>query len=219
MDQQNPSMEEGARDLVREANHRIANQLTLLSGMIQLQIDGLKKGPDHLPREYAGELLRNAAARIVAIGNLHRHLASSPDLLVELGPFLASTRMEVLASLSCEDSVRVIENLSADCSVSRDQASVLSLVMSEVIVNALKYGRRPGQPVTIHLSAVRVDDHIVVEIGDDGNGLPDGFDESVHGRVGFRLIRNLLHKIGARLEILSGPQGLRFRISLSPAQA
>lgn len=182
--------------------------------MIQLQIDGLKRGPALLPREHAGDLLRNAAARITAIGNLHRHLASASDATIELAPFLASTRMELLASLLSEDNVRVTENLSAGCRVTREQASVLSLVMSEVIVNALKYAHADGQPVAIALSCNASHDRILVEIGDDGPGLPDGFDEARQGGVGFKLIRSLVAKIGADLELHSSPQGLHYRISL-----
>ncbi len=199
-------------ELVRESNHRIANQLTLLVGMIQLRIDGLKRGPDQLSREEAMELLRNAASRIVAIGHLHRHLALSGHMQIELGPFLSSTRAELLASLSAEDRVRVSENLLPDCRVTGEQASVLALVMNEIIINALKYAHPDGLPVAIALSCEAVEGGIVVKIADDGIGLPDGFDERRHGGVGFKLIRSLIGKIGAALDLQSGPLGLCFRI-------
>jgi two-component sensor histidine kinase len=206
-----------AQDLVREANHRIANQLALLTGMIQIQIDGLKRGPDLLSRQHVSDLLRNAAGRIVAIGHLHRRLASTSNEQLDLGPFLASSCLELRASLTSDDRVRVTENLSADCHVTAEQASVLCLVMNEVLVNALKYAHPDGSPIAMCLSCGPDGGQIIVEIADDGVGLPEGFDEERDGGVGFKLIRNLLLKIGAALDLLSSPQGLSFRITLPPA--
>lgn len=203
-----------AQDLVREANHRIANQLALLTGMIQIQIDGLKRGPDHLSRQHVSDLLRNAAGRIVAIGHLHRRLASSSGEHIDLGPFLASSCAELLASLATDGQVRLTEDLSAGYRATAEQASVLCLVMNEVLVNALKYAHPDGLPIAMRLSCVLADGHVVVEMADDGVGLPDGFDEERDGSVGFKLIRNLLRKIGAALDLQSSPQGLCFRITL-----
>lgn len=206
-----------APDLVREANHRISNHLTLLTAMIQLQIDRLKRGPDQISREDAVGLLRKTAARVVAIGNLHRHFALSSDALIELGPFLSDTRAELLASLSMEDQIRVTENLSPHCRVTGEEASVLSLVMNEVIINALKYAHPDGLPVAVALSCEMAPDGILVEFADDGVGLPDGFDEAVDGGVGFKLIRSLLAKIGAVLDLQSSRLGLCFRILVPKA--
>lgn len=207
-----------AEDRIREANHRIANQLSLLTGMIQLQIDSLTHGPDHLPREMVRDLLRTAAARIVAIGHLNRQLSSASGSLIDLCPFLSSTRDELVASLAAQNRVRIRENLGPDCRVTGEQASVLCLVMNEIIVNALKYARPGGETVCLTLNCSAEAGTIAVELSDDGIGLPADFDETRHGRVGFKLIRNLAHQIGAELSLDSNEQGLAFRIAL-PASA
>lgn len=206
-----------AQDLVQEANHRIANQLALLTGMLQIQIDSLKRRPEPLSRQHVSDLLRNTAGRIVAIGHLHRRLASSSDEQLDLGSFLASSCGELLASLATDNTVRVRENLSGGCHVTAEQASVLCLVMNEVLVNALKYAHPDGSQLNMHLSCAAAAGYTVVEMADDGVGLPQGFDEARDGGVGFKLIHNLLRKIGATLDLQSSPQGLCFRISLPGA--
>ena len=199
-------------DRVREANHRIANQLSLLTGMIQLQIDGLAHGPQSLPRETVRDLLRNTAARIVAIGNLNRQLSSANGALIDLCPFLSATRDELIASLAAGGRLKVSQALGPGCHVSGEQASVLCLVMNEIIVNAMKYARPSGELVSLRLVCTGESEHIVVEFSDDGVGLPPDFDETAHGRVGFKLIRNLVRQIGAELHLKTGGQGLGFRI-------
>lgn len=217
MDRPELAANEARADLVREANHRIANQLALLTGMIQIQIDSLKRGPEQLSRQHVIDLLRHAAGRIVAVGHLHRRLASSSSEHLDLGPFLASSCTELMALLAMDDRLRVTENLSEGCRATAEQASVLCLVMNEVLVNALKYAHPDGSLLNMRLSCEAAAGHTVVEIADDGVGLPEGFDEERDGGVGFKLIRNLLRNIGATLDLQSSPQGLGFRITLPPA--
>ena len=205
-----------AQELVREANHRIANHLTLLTAMIQLQIDGLKTGPELLTRRQASDHLRAAVARIVSIGNLHRRLSALPEESIDLAEFLSGSRTELLTSLAVGNRIHVEERLSSGCAVTAEQASIVSLVIGEIIVNALKYAHPTGGPVFLRLSCARARRNIVVEIADDGVGLPEGFDEKRDGGVGFKLMRNLLRKIGARLTYKSSPQGLAFRITVPP---
>jgi len=213
-----PSAEDrrSATELVREANHRVANHLTLLTATIQLQLDALKKGPEQVSRQAACDHLRAAIARIVAIGNLHRRLSGFAGSSIDLGQFLSETRSELLASLSAVDRTRVEERISKGCAVTAEQASIVCLVVGEVIVNALKYAHPPDVPVLIRLACRRLKRGVVVEIGDDGSGLPDGFDEERDGGVGFRLMRSLLHKIGAELDYESSPSGLKFKFTVPP---
>ena len=63
---------------------------------------------------------------------------------------------------------------------------------------------------------VAPDGSVVLEIGDDGVGLPEGFDHARDAGVGLKLIRSLVEKIGATVEIESDDLGLRFRIVLPP---
>ena len=208
-----------AEELVREANHRIANHLTLLSSMIQIQIDAMKSGAEMMTREAAANQLRAAIFRIVAIAGLHRRLTGAPGDLIDLGEFLSGTCAELLPSLGVGDRLRIEEDLAPGCAATAEQASTLSLMLGEIVVNALKYARPAGHPVVVRLSCVRAGDAVVVEIGDDGVGLPEGFDEARDGGVGFRLMRSLVQKIGARLDYRSGQQGLAFRIAVPAVSA
>src|SRR5689334_16281321 len=58
--------------LLKEANHRIANQLTLLASMIQIQARTVAKGPEVLSRDAVKMLLDQSQSRIAAMGKLHR---------------------------------------------------------------------------------------------------------------------------------------------------
>ncbi len=66
-------------DLLREADHRIANHLSLLAGMVQAQAGAVGRGPASLTRDEVRGLLQAAAGKIVSVGHLHRRLAYQPN--------------------------------------------------------------------------------------------------------------------------------------------
>src|ERR1700761_2323308 len=69
-------------DLLREANHRISNHLSLLAGMLQMQAGAVAKGPQTLTRDEVRAILQEAAGKIVGVGTLHRRLAQQPGKAV-----------------------------------------------------------------------------------------------------------------------------------------
>src|ERR1700691_4176879 len=102
--------------------------------------------------------------------------------------------------------------------VNADQASGLTLVMSEIVMNAVKYAHPTGIPVEISIACTTArDGGVMLVVADDGVGLPEGFDERRDAGVGLKVIRSLLQKIGARLDMESDDLGLSFRIALPPA--
>lgn len=208
-----------ADDLIRESNHRIANQLSLLVAMIHSQKAALKRGPALVSREAAIGMLTEMAARIVALSHLHRRLVNVADREdVDLPDLLIESCVELSKTLALGERVRFRHALDAKCPVSAEQASVLSLIVSEIVMNAVKYAHPTGLPVEVTVAcSVTREGRTCLEISDDGVGLPEGFDENENGGVGFKIIRSLTAKVGADLTIRSDDLGLSFSIMLPPS--
>jgi two-component sensor histidine kinase len=98
-----------AMDLAAEANHRIANSLTLLVSMVRMQASAIAKNPAGLSSAHARLLLDGIAARISTIGQLHRLLSHAPrDGMVNLRSHLHEVTDALVAALSSpEQMVRV----------------------------------------------------------------------------------------------------------------
>jgi two-component sensor histidine kinase len=56
----------------------------------------------------------------------------------------------------------------------------------------------------------------VIEIDDDGVGLPEGFDPTMGSRTGLRLMRALAEQLGGRLDFEQGLIGLSVRLEVPP---
>jgi two-component sensor histidine kinase len=94
----------------------------------------------------------------------------------------------------------------------------LTLIVCEILTNAMKYAHPTGIAVVMTVSCEsRSDGTLVLSISDDGVGLPEGFDPSKDGGVGFKIIRTLASEIGAKLDIASDNLGVTFRIAVSQA--
>lgn len=201
-------------DSAKESNHRIANHLSLLASMVQIQISDVAKGPEHMSREDARSLLQQTASKIVSIGNLHRRLADHPYTdEIDVGDYLIESIKALVSSLSLESKMAVTHKLGRSCRVKAEDAQCLGLIVSEVLINAVKHAHPTGMKVQINLVCDHVSDgRVMVEIGDDGVGLPENFQSCRDGGVGFHLIRALADKLGADLTVESDSLGLTFRL-------
>jgi len=124
--------------------------------------------------------------------------------LVEVGKLLASGNR---LSFSVK--------LQSDILIDPAQAATLDYVIREIVTNAYRYAHPEGTPVEITMSCARgPEGTILLDVGDDGVGLPPGFDEWRDAGAGIVSMRAKLEKIGAALTITSDDLGLRFQIEL-----
>ena len=209
-----------ATDMVAEANHRIANSLTLLVSMVRMQSVSVKKKQQVLTNTDVRLLLDGIAARINTISQLHRILSrAGADGAISLRPHLEEVTAALVAALSSpEQQVRAMHS-GDDCLVMMRHVQPIVLILCEVFINAMKYAHPAGVPLVMLVDcSVSGDGRLVLAISDDGVGLPEGFDPLRSGGLGFRVMRSLAAEIGAELQIQSTHLGLTFRLSL-PAGA
>jgi two-component sensor histidine kinase len=212
---------EAAVDLAAEAHHRVANSLTLLVSLVRMQAQSLAKSSVPFSSAEARLLLEGIAARITTVSQLHRLLAHVPQGSegVDFGPHLKEvchTLVEIVSSP--QQPVSLIETAD-NCRVATHQVQPLTMIVCEILINALKYSHPAGVPVRLTVDCHRDSEGaLIIEAGDDGVGLPEDFDTARGGGLGFKVIRSLCGQIGAHLQIDSSELGLRFRIRLpSPA--
>src|ERR1700743_3505732 len=131
--------------LIDEVNHRVANHLTLLANLIQAQASAVAKGPDHFAREDVHVMLREVAGKVVGIGQLHRKLATMPPgETIDLGDFLIESSQALIKSLVPEGRVGIVHRLDAHCPAKAEQVQTVSLIVGEIMMNALKHAHPAG---------------------------------------------------------------------------
>ncbi|HEY1631029.1 MAG TPA: sensor histidine kinase [Rhizomicrobium sp.] len=205
-------------DLVAESNHRIANHLSLLVGMVQLQASYVAKGPETFTKTEVRGMLQETAGKIISIGNFHRRMAQRPAMeCCDLGTRIIEYTKELIHSLALGAKLSLVERIGRGCDVTPEQAQTAMLVVGEIVMNAIKHAHPTGLPVAIAVTCERNHDGSVsLEVADDGIGLPENFDPMTSTGLGMRLIRSLCNKLDAGLEIESDSLGLTFRMRIPP---
>ena len=204
------------QDIAREANHRIANSLTLLIGLVRMQASSVAKRQEPMTNAEFRLMLEGVAARIGTIGQLHRLLSNvTGDGVTNLKPQLREVLDTLVAALSSPEQSVSVNLTGEDCLVLVRHVQPIILIVCEAFLNAMKYAHPSGVPLVMEVDCAPViDGRLALTISDDGVGLPDGFDPRNSQGLGFRVIRSLAGEIGARLDIDSTPLGLRFRLVL-----
>ena len=201
-----------------EANHHIANNLAPIVGLIRRQT-GKRPQESVLPAEEVRGSLQDFSLRVDAVGRLHRLLARGNELLttVDLPTYLREIADAAICSLASEKQTEILLDLEPERPMSARQATAVGLVIGEAITNALKYSHPTGVPGKIGIVTRRnTDCGLIIEVADDGVGLPEGFDPYATKSTGMALMRELAEQLSARLEFEQPPIGLCVRLELPP---
>ena len=209
-----PSKTPSPELLSAEADHRIANSLTMIAGLVRLQRKGLPNDRLMTAHEVRG-LLDEISARIETVGHLHKLLASAERRgAVNLAEYLREIAEITLSSLSGGEHASLSLALEAGCTMPARQAVAAGLIASEALTNALKYAHPTGVHGKIEVVCRRQEGWVVVEVADDGVGFPEGFDPRQAGAVGFLLMHSLASQLGAQLEFDQRDIGVCVRLKV-----
>jgi two-component sensor histidine kinase len=192
--------------LFDELNHRVSNNLTLVSSILQM------KARETDNDEVSDQLL-GAVSRVESIALVHRALyRGARTETVDLSAYLKDLCEGVWASLTHDDRIE-LQIESAPVSVPVDTAVPLGMVVNELVTNAVKYAYPPpaGGPISVRLA--RDGDGLLLAVRDLGRGLPDSAVAAPRGGLGMKLVRSLVAQVHGQLSI-TGPPGAAFEIRL-----
>jgi two-component sensor histidine kinase len=167
---------------IREIHHRVKNNLQTVSALLRLQSRRIEDPA-------ASAALNEAVRRIASIALVHETLSSSAEASVAFDDVLDRLVAHAL-DLSPRMGELQIARTGVLGALDPRIATPLSLVVTELIHNALEHGlAESGFNLTIEVS--RLEDSAQIIIFDDGVGLPDGFTIAESANLGLQIVRTL----------------------------
>jgi two-component sensor histidine kinase len=199
--------------LLKEVNHRVKNSLQVVTAMLQLQANSV--GDPAL-----SERLNEASSRVNAVGRAYERLAYNADYEnIELVEYLREIIGDLEPTVApCKIQFEAPEEIQ----IAADRAILVGLIINELVSNAGKYAYPDRAGGLIWVRLFQSDKNsILVSVGDEGAGLPPGFDPMTSKRLGTRLVNALSKQLGAELTRPITPIGTNFTllIPLKPATA
>ena len=169
--------------LAQEIHHRVKNNLQTVASLLRLQARDTENVD---PRK----ALEDSVNRILAIAAVHEVLTEQRDEDVDLAELLDRLRRMLVQGVGAGRDVKVeLEQVL----LAGHRATALALVFSELLGNALEHG---GQHV--HVSLHAEDGEALLEIADDGPGIPS---EPRQG-TGLSIVRALVRdELGGTLDL------------------
>jgi two-component sensor histidine kinase len=191
--------------LLRELQHRVANSLQIIASV-------LMQSARRVQSEEARSHLHDARNRVMAIATLSEQLAVSRLGDVELRGYF-SQLCESLGASMIHDRDRLKLEVAVDDSVVTADVSVsLGLIVTELVINALKHafpGDRPGR-IVVDYHADAAD--WTLSVSDDGIGTLTGIADAKPG-LGTSIVEALANQLGAVVASEDVDPGLRFAVS------
>ena len=199
-------------ELLRGANQRISSHLGWLVGVMKAKAATAAAGPATVSREEVAALFEETAGKILSIGHLHHCLAEDPSHRdVELSDYVVNMCSAFISALALESRISVVNRMTPNCRVSSEQAQIVCLMVSEILMNAVQYAHPTGIPARFTIECRNQgNDRLMLSLRDDGVGLPEGMDANSEGGTGVKLIRSLAIALNADLRIESDDLGLGF---------
>jgi two-component sensor histidine kinase len=180
--------------LAEELQHRVRNNLQLVLGMLNRQID--------LNDDAGTEGMRAIARRVMSLAKIYDHLLGNGlsrtidfdrylrSLCEGLRDFQATREFDV--ALTCEGNA---EPLLLDL----DSVTALGIVVAEIVSNAYLHAF-PGRAGAIRVILARAATSAILTIGDDGVGFVEPSSTKRHG---LGLVRRLMEQIGGAVRVVS----------------
>lgn len=175
---------------IREVHHRVKNNLQTISSLLRLQ-------GRRLPQGEGRTALAEAERRIRSIALVHEILSRDPAQQVPFSEIIEPLlRMAREAALSPEG-MATFTSAGEAGQLPAEMATPLAVVINELLQNAAEHAFPAAMPVAASDRRVTVRLHndgslLVVEVRDNGCGLPEGFSIERAATLGLSIVRDLV---------------------------
>ncbi|GGD56193.1 sensor histidine kinase [Aurantiacibacter arachoides] len=189
------SLAETRAVLFEELQHRVGNNLQMMSSILNLQQRGVAD-------EAGKAALVEASRRLGVVGRLQRTLYHADGAQLSLANYIDRIVRDTLEASGRTDIDYHFDEQATDV-LPAAAAVPTALVVSEAVSNALEHGYGAARGGVLEVTVVEdeADDTFVISIRDEGRGLPQGFVLEQADSLGLRIASNLARGLGGRFTL------------------
>ncbi len=199
--------------LLREINHRVRNNLQIISSLLNMQAR-VTKNKDTI------DILTESRNRINAMSLIHNQLYESRDIskINMQGVVEKLLRLMFQNYPVQETEITTIVHV-AECPLPMSLAVPVGLIVNELLTNAFKYAfvnRKEGKIEVVLRASEKGEASLTVR--DDGVGLPEGFDHNTTKTLGLHVVKILAEgQLGGNMDVVSD-KGTTFTVEFEIAR-
>jgi two-component sensor histidine kinase len=202
--------------LFEELQHRVSNSLQIIASIILMKARTVQS-------EESRVHLQDAHKRVISIAAVQKQLhAAGATVSIEIAPYLTRLCESLAASMIGDSRPISLQVIGDGGCVSSREAESLGLIVTELVMNALKHAY-PDEKAKgkITIAYDRVGTNWKLSISDDGVGKPEGVFAQAKSGLGTGIVKALSQQLNAQVETSAGAGGTSVSITHAtfPAKA
>lgn len=187
--------------LLEELQHRVANSLQIIASIISMKARTARSEETRLH-------LQDAHNRVMSLAAVQKQLSASGVGSIEVAPYLTRLCETVATSMIGDSRPISLKVIGAGGSATSRQAESIGLIVTELVMNALKHAfpnENTAGLITVAFDKAGTDWKL--SVADNGIGKPDGVFAQGKTGLGTGIIKALSQQLDAKVDTVAGPAG------------
>jgi len=181
--------------LYDELRQRVKDNLQLIVSMLNLQLRNSKD-------KNVVDALKMALNRIRSIAILHERIYSEESPLeIDIGDYIRSILKSLYLSYEKDPNKIIFSVDSNDIKLDMRKAIPCGMIITELVSNSLKHAFPNHKNGKIWVTIRKVGDICVMEIGDNGAGLPEDVDLHNPATLGLTMVKTLVEQLNGIMNV------------------
>ncbi|MEL7004211.1 MAG: sensor histidine kinase, partial [Bacteroidota bacterium] len=187
--------------------HFTKNSLAEIVSLLSIQSTRTNNGA-------AQNVLRTGRLRVETVNLLYRLLflnhSNQNNQLIRMDDYLSEIVLNTLDSMLGPD-IEIKHDLDIEpIEIEHEDALQIGLIVNEICINSCKYAFSNCDSGVFKVQLTTESKCYQLVIGDNGQGLPDDFNEGSVNGFGVQLITALAHDLNAKFDVVSAKSGLNY---------
>lgn len=194
--------------VIKEIHHRVKNNLQTIASLLRMQA---RRSPEPAVKEALSESVN----RIMSISVVHEFLSQQGFEKIDVKKVTHNILDLLQPMMLPRDFALERRFTGGEAVLPPVQGTNLALVINELLLNAMEHGFEGRTHGTIGLDIENTADGFMIDIYDDGAGLPEAFDVRKTKSLGMQIVRTLVEgDLGGELRLESDGMGTHARLVL-----
>ncbi len=191
--------------LLKEIHHRVKNNLQIISSLLNLQAEGITD-------KKVLSLFEDCRHRVNSMALIHQKMYQSNNLVnIDIRNYIDELIRSLIDAYETKKSIHLHTEIE-DHLFRIDTIVPLGLILNEIISNSLKYAFEGKEEGELIVSLHKIDlNKFVLEVSDNGGGIPADVNFEKAETLGLQLIQMLSGQINGKV-LMEQNGGTKYRI-------
>lgn len=173
--------------MIQEIHHRVKNNLQTIASLLRIQS---RRVQDPAARA----LLEEGVNRILSVAVVHEFLSHDEGSVISIREVAQRIVSHTVHGILDPEKGIHLALRGGGFSLVAQQATACALVINELVQNSVEHGFADRNGGTIIVNLIQENGDAVIEIADDGEGLPPNFDLDRSSSLGLHIVQTLVRE-------------------------